>query len=240
MSKKLMLIILPVAALATFGGAFMAAYLTKPETETADEPPVVDLQARQQDLGINPNTPGALPATAVAPQRFDRLMSDQQLRDLVREVKERIRDYETKLAALGAREKRLQSVQDDLQQDIKTLNDLRVDVAAAVAELKQQRTTLEESRIRIKASERDNLATVAKTFEGMAAESASTLIVNICENSPTDPSVGTEEVGEGYAVKLLHLMKTQSRAKVLVELVTADAELAGRLSVKLNRILEVK
>jgi hypothetical protein len=239
MNKKLMLIIIPVAALATFGGAFVAAYKTKPDV---DVPPAVDLQAQQRELGLNASpTGGGMPMNGTASTAtVDRAMTDQQLRDLVREVRERIRDYETKLQGLDAREQRMQTVQSDLRKDIDTLNTLRVDVAAAVAELKQQREVLEQTRIRIRDSERANLVTVAKTLENMEVDSAGQLVVNICKSAPTDPDVATEEVGERYAVKLLHLMDSKKRAKLMVALVGAEADLAGRLSMKLNRILETK
>jgi len=238
MSKKLMIILLPLAALVTFGGAFGVAWLTQPA-------PVEDTAAsgtptQPQNMAMVPPS-GAAPALAATQsQTMQRMMSDQQLRDLVREVKDRIQDYETKIRGLEARERRLAMSQKDLQTDIDKLNSLRVDVASAVAELKKQRDTLEQSRIRIEESEVLNLTSVSKTLEGMDADSAGQLVVNICHNAPTDPGVATEEVGEHYAVKLLHLMEAKKRAKLFVALVSLEPDLAGQLSMKLKRILEAK
>lgn len=240
MSKKLMLILIPVVALITFGGAFMAARITKPDPEPVPEPPSQETLAQQAELGITPNATTPLGQGQAQTRTFDRMMSDQQLRDLVREVRERIRDYETKLQGLEAQERRLQTAQKDVQAGIETLNALRVDVASAVAELKQQHEVLEQSRIRIRESEKTNLITVAKTLEKMTPDTASQLVANICQSAPSDPDVATEEVGETYAVKLLHLMVEKTRAKVFVALVELDPDLAGRLSMKLKRILVVK
>jgi hypothetical protein len=109
-----------------------------------------------------------------------------------------------------------------------------------VAELKKQRDALEQTRIRIRESEVSNLTAVSKTLDGMDADSAGQLVINICKTAPTDPDVATEEVGEHYAVKLMHLMDAKKRAKLFVALVELEPELAGQLSMKLKRILEIK
>jgi hypothetical protein len=233
-----MFIMIPVAALVTFGGAFGVAWLTKPAPLDDSSPNGTPTQP--QDMAMVPLS-GAAPALAAAQSpSLQRMMSDQQLRDLVREVKDRIQDYETKIRGLEARERRLAMSQKDLQTDIDKLNSLRVDVASAVSELKKQRDTLEQTRIRIEDSEILNLTAVSKTLEGMDADSAGQLVVNICHNAPTDPGVATEEAGQHYAVKLLHLMEAKKRAKLFVSLVSLEPDLAGQLSMKLKRILEAK
>ncbi len=237
MSKKLMLIIIPAAALVAFGGAFGVAWLTQPAPP--EEPTPMDSQTPPALAMVPPA--GAAPAMMTTQsQGLDRMMSDQQLRDLVREVQDRIQDYDMKLRGLEAQERRLMTSQKDLKTDIDKLNGLRVDVASAIAELKKQRDTLEQTRIRIKESEVTNLTAVSKTLDGMDADSAGQLVVNICQNAPTDPGVATDEAGQHYAVKLLHLMEPKKRAKLFVSLVSLEPNLAGQLSMQLKRILEVK
>lgn len=237
MSKKLMFIVIPVAALVAFGGAFGVAWLTKPVPPEETSP--MDSQTPPPALAMVPPTATASAMRTTQSQGLERMMSDQQLRDLVREVQDRIQDYDMKLRGLEAQERRLMTSQKDLKTDIDKLNSLRVDVASAVAELKKQRDTLEQTRIRIKDSEVTNLTAVSKTLEGMDADSAGELVVNICQNAPTDPDVATEEAGQHYAVKLLHLMEAKKRAKLFVSLVSLEPNLAGQLSMQLKRILEV-
>ncbi|MFC1652704.1 hypothetical protein ACFL3F_03185, partial [Planctomycetota bacterium] len=198
-------------------------------------------QTQQGELGIQPGAQIPTHAQASTPpvRAQERLMEEKQLRDLVRTVKERISDYETKLEGLKQEEQRLKTAHAGIQEDLEKLSELRVEVAAAVAELKRQRVAMEQTRIRIEDSEKANLLTTAKTLEQMK-DAAAPLIVNICQSPSLDPEAKSGETGTSYAVKLIHLMDQKTRGKLFAALVELEPDLAGALSQKLKLIIDIK
>ena len=90
MSKKLIIIIAGAAVL-SFGGAFGVAWLTKPEPAAAAEPNAVhaqDLARLQAELGLGE---AAKPVSAEQKEKErQRAKSEDQLRGLVREVRDKI------------------------------------------------------------------------------------------------------------------------------------------------------
>ena len=132
MIKKLILTI--AAGLISFGAMFAVAWFTAktPSATKAQEP--ADESKSVQKL------PSPL-ALAAAPdeetkKRTRRAMTEKQLENLVYEVRERIQEYDEKLAGLRLREQRLGVAHNELKKDVGDLNNLRVELASTIASLK--------------------------------------------------------------------------------------------------------
>ena len=236
MSKKLIIIIAGAAAL-SFGGAFGVAWLTKPEPVAAEEPNaghLQDLARLQAELGLGE---AAQPVSAEQKEKErQRAMTEDQLRNLVREVRDKIQEYQDKLQGLDLQEQRLKVAQGGLKDDLKKLEDLRVEVAAAVATLKAQRDELERSRIRITETEKANLKTQAATYDKMDADVAARYLAQMCKSrtgSAADRQANAED-----AVKLLYYMNDKKKANVLASLMQTEPDLAGALALRLKQIVE--
>jgi flagellar motility protein MotE (MotC chaperone) len=232
MSKKL-IIIIAGAAILSFGGAFGTGWLTKSKAAAAEEPNAAQHRetARvQAELGLSQ------PSAEQQEKARQRAMTEDQLRALVKEVRDKSQEYQDKLDGLQVQEQRLKVAQDALKADVKTLEDLRVEVAAAVAGLKAQRDELERSRVRITENEKTSLKSLATTYEKMDADSAARLLASMCKGkaaSAADRATNLED-----AVKILYFMMDKKRGAVLTSLMQAEPDLAGVLAMKLKQIVE--
>ena len=137
MSKKF-IIITSAAGLVSFAGAFVFALLTPlAQVSMPDESEQSQSQTRT----------GAAGSVAEASSPVTKVMTEQQLRNLVMEVRQKMQEYNDRLQALGVRERRLQLTQDMLKKDIENLNTMRVELASTIANLKSERDKLEKSRL---------------------------------------------------------------------------------------------
>ncbi|MHC4741156.1 MAG: hypothetical protein ACYS8Z_04565 [Planctomycetota bacterium] len=227
MIKKLILTIL--AGLISFGAMFAVAWLTAktPAATQAQEPNNAGEVVKQLPR------PGALEAKTdeETEKRMRRVMTENQLKSLVYEVRERIEEYDEKLAALRVREQRLDVAQNELKKDIADLNNLRVELASTIAGLKEERDRLEKARIEIEKTEQTNFMSIAATYDKMDPASASTIITNMAKvetGSPND------------AIKILYYMTERTKANLLAELANNEPELAAYFCQRLKQTVEKK
>jgi len=226
MKKKLIIVI--AAGLISFGGTFVAAWLTSktPATTTAAQPRQAQPKPEQTQ-----STALATIAAAIPEEEARRAMTEKQLKSLVYEVREKIQEYENKLKDLNQREERLQLAHNELKKDIEQLNDLRIELASTVAALKAERDKLEKSRIEIARTERSNLMSIAATYDKMDPVSAGKILTSMSKTQGTSPT---------DAVKILRYMTERTRANVLAELATNEPAFAAYLCEKLKRTVEQK
>ncbi len=144
---------------------------------------------------------------------------------MVYEVREKINDYETKEKELEVREARLQMTQETLKKDIETLNQLRVELATMVANLKEQKNQLLATRIAITGNEKANLTAIAATYDKMDPVGASKIISSMCAKQLE--SGKTEGGNIDDAVKILFYMNERSKGKLLAEIVSTEPKLAA-------------
>ncbi len=241
MSKKV-IIITATAGLVSFAGAFAFTRLTRPapavqSSEAAQPVTATDTQSGPK-AQIEP--PETEPVTAGAVKTdisgLKKSMTEKQLKSLVYDVREKIREYDDKQQELQVREQRLQMAQETLKKDIEELNNLRVELASMVVSLKQQRDELLRSRVDVAEAEKANLMAIAGTYDKMDATSASKIIANMCNGQVQNG--GYRNNGEQDAVKILHYMTDRTKAKLLAELVTAEPQLAAALCHRLKQITE--
>jgi flagellar motility protein MotE (MotC chaperone) len=165
-------------------------------------------------------------------------LSAKQLKSLVFEVREKIREYEEKSKELEVRESRLQITQETLKKDIEELNRLKVDTATLVATLKEQRNRLLETRAVIEQSEKANLTAIAATYDKMDSASASKIINSMCAKQMEAGKFQGGAIDD--AVRILYYMTERTKAKLLAEMVSSEPKLAALLCQRMKLISEGK
>lgn len=227
MSKKL-IIMMAAAGLLSFAGMFVFAWLTKKtpqprSPEAAQEAP----DHWQADLKLTlPQIPPAGSDVTVDSQ-MKIAMKEKQLKSLIYEIREQIQEYNRKLKDLDVREQRQQIAQNTLKTDIEELDNLRVELASTVARLKNEQDKLLKSRVEIAQTEKNNLMSIALTYDRMDATSASKILTNMkqAENAAADD-----------AVKILHYMSERTKAKVLASIAETEPETSAYFCQRLKRI----
>lgn len=240
MSKKL-IIITASAGLVSFAGAFVLGWLTKPAPSGLPDGPGHPAVASVDTIQEVPRPVVDMTDTIVTASDSERKsMTEKQLRNLVFEVREKVREYNNKLQNLTLREQRLQRTQDTLKQDIQNLDNLRIELATIVADIKSERDKLLKSRLEIDQREKENLVLIAATYDKMESSSASKILVSMCTSQTQPGVIDSQSSGFDEAVKILYYMTERTKAKLLAELTTAEPKLAAFLTQKLKRIIEGK
>jgi len=238
-SKKL-IIITAAAGLISFAGAFIVGWLTKPSPpsrpDELSQPTLAGAEVELELLGPESGTMD----TVVAPSgTMKKAMTERQLKSLVYEIREKVREYNNKLQTIELQGQRLQIARDELTKDIENLNNLQIELASTVAGLKEQRNKLLKTRVDITKEEKANLVSIAATYDKMDAQSASKILISLCTKQIKSADVGEVDSGLNDAIKILHYMTERTKAKVLAELVTSEPQLASLLCQKLKRVSEI-
>ena len=237
-SKKL-IIITAAAGLASFAGAFFLGWRTEPPSVSGPEesgqptPAAVETVPELPQPGV-----GVIGAVGTATDREKKAMTEKQLKNLVFEVREKMQEYNDKLQSLEVWEKRLQRAKDTLKEDIKNLNDLRVELTLIVTGLKDERDKLLKSRLEVAQAEKDNLVLIAATYDKMDASSASKILISMCASQTQPDKVDSQGSGFDEAVKILYYMTERTKAKLLAEVTTAEPKLAAFLTRRLKNVVE--
>ena len=237
MSRKL-IIVIAVPGLLSFVGAFALAWLTHKGADprsSVDERGKPAVAGDETDMGLPSLKAGAMGALSAGRGDMKRAMTEEQLKRLVYEVRDKVEEYEDKLESLKVREERLRVAQDVLKKDIDELNNLRVDLVSIVASLKEERDRLHKSRVEIAETEKVNLMSIAAAYDKMDSVSAGKILTNMTK-------VGNGRGGSGFddAVKILYYMTERTKAKLLAELVSSEPDLAAVLCRRLKQIVEEK
>ena len=242
MSKKF-IIITAAAGLISFAGTFVFALLTRPPQgilSDKSEPPALDGDTSEQALPQHQS--GAISSDSTASGQMTKAMTEQQLKNLILDVRGKIQEYNNKLLALGVQERRLQMAQDMLKKDIESLNNLRIELASTIAGLKSERDRLLKSRLEIDQAEKTNLVSIAATYDKMDVGGASKILANMCKTQDTSEiqafKAGNVSSSFDDAVKILHYMSERAKAKLLAELATSEPALAAALCKRLKQIVE--
>jgi len=234
-SKKL-LIITAAAGLVSFLGAFGTAWLTKPASVQGAAP-----EEPASAAGRVPSPAKTAPtvlATALTPaddSANTRAMTEEQLKELIFEVREKIEEYNTKIQSLDKERQRLAIAQQTLQKDVAELNNLRVDLAATVANLRNERDMLQKTRVEVDQAEKANLLAIAAAYDKMDPIRAGEILSNMAM-TPSTSGGAARNTNIDDAVKILFFMQDRTKAKVLAELATSEPALAALLCQKLKQV----
>ncbi len=226
--------------LVSFAGAFATGWLTRPAPALGSPAPNRPDANQVKPASLMP--PAALPSLSAPADDSAgaRAMSQQQLNDLIYEVREKIQEYNRKLQDLEREKERLQSAQQTLKKDIETLNTLRVDLAASMASLKSERDTLLKARVEVEQVEKANLLAIAAAYDKMDAAGAGEILTNMALGQSKNGGTVNPNANINDAVKILHYMQERTKAKVLAEIATTQPALAATLSLKLKQVTEAK
>jgi flagellar motility protein MotE (MotC chaperone) len=229
--NKKRIIMMAVAGVVSFSAAFgVSIFLGKGSAGTGDvnTPPEAGSVASASGGGLFP-----LPQQPAASEDKKALI-EKQLSGMVYDVREKMRQYETKLEELQQQEGRIKVAEDTLKKDVEQLDNLRVELSTKVASLKDEREKLLASRVKVAQTEKANLVSVAATYDKMDAASASKIMINMSKMTEQ----GQAGSGLEEAVKILYYMTDRTKAKVLAEMVTTEPKLAALVSGRLKKITE--
>jgi hypothetical protein len=232
-TKKRLVII--ISGILSFTGAFFFGWFTAPSPIPAEAKNTEPNQPLATDTKNKAESETVLTGAAAASDAEKTAMMEKQLKSLVLDVREKMKEYNNKLRYLESAEQRLQIAQNVLKKDIEKLNNLRIELASSVARLKEEQNKLLQSRIQIEKTEKDNLTLIAATYDKMDTASAGKILTSMCTNQVQSNSQAN---GFDDAVKILHYMTDRSKAKVLAELAVSEPKLAAGLSQKLKLIIE--
>jgi len=239
-SKKL-IIIIAAAGLLSFAGAFCLGWFTKPSPAShpgeSSQPTIAGGQA---ELGLPSPGAGEAGTVVTASDTIKKTMSEKQLKSLVYDVQEEMREYDNKMQDLEVREQRMKVAQDVLKKDIEDLNNLRIELASTIVSLKEERDNLLKGRIEIANTEKANLVTLAAAYDKMDVSGAGKILSSMCMDKMQDGKVDTGSSGFDEAVKILYYMTERTKAKLLAELATTEPKLAAALSQRLKQVIEGK
>jgi len=230
-SKKRIIMIV-AAVMISFAGTFIFGWLTK-TTSVRPGSELNQPMLASQEVEMRLPAPEAGTVSTVDDSEIKKAMTEKQLKSLVYEVQEKVKEYEGKLQALEVREQRLQMAQDTLKKDIEQLNNLRIELASIVASLKGQRDKLLKSRVEIAKAEKANLMSIAATYDKMDAASACKILINMSRMEVDGEGSGLDD-----AVKILHYMADRTKAKLLAQLAVSEPDLAAAFCRRLKQIVE--
>ena len=236
MKKKLILAGIVVGAgLISFALTFTAAMLTT-EPEPLPEP---EAAARKTESAKSANATSEVSITqseilAESGNVDDDLkkeMTRKQLKNLVYEVQETIRIYKSKIEEIQQEETRLQITKDKLNDQISEMKELQTRLSTTAASVKEEREKLQKTVININNVEKDNLITIAATYDKMDSVKASEILEDMSQMQNSVSGSGFDD-----AIKILHFMKERTRGKLLAELATNNSKLAAIFCQRLKRI----
>jgi flagellar basal body-associated protein FliL len=233
--NKKLIIIMAVAGLVSFAGAFGFAWFTKKPVLASQQDESTELTVASGGVNLMLAEPGesALGAVGNVGFKMKRAMTEKQLKSLIYDIQEKMQEYNNKLQHLQVREHRLQIAHNLIKNDIEELNNLRIELASTVAGLKSERDKLLKSRVKIAEAEKANLMSIAAAYDRMDAASAGKILTNMSKMQSTSGRTNLDD-----AVKILHYMTERTKAKLLAELVNSEPELAAVLCRRLKKIVE--
>lgn len=229
MSKKLIIMVAAIG-IVSFVGMFVLAWLTTATPQAQDpEAEQTPSAGQQADLRLTQAQMPTAGSLVAVDSKMRKAMTEKKLKSLVYEVREKIQEYEQKLQGLEIREQRLQTAQEMLRTDIEELNNLRIELASTVAHLKNEQDKLQQSRVEIAKTERENLISIAATYDKMESASAGKILTNMsqAQNNNADD-----------AVKILYYMSERTKAKVLASIAETEPEMSAYFCKRLRQIAE--
>jgi len=228
--NKKLIIIASVGGLVSFAVMFILAWLTKPSANIPSTEVVrTTLTAEETILKLPQPQVTTASAAGTIDSELKKTMTEKQLKGLVYEVREKIQEYDSKLEDIKLREQRLRVAGDTLKKDIEQLDNLRIELASTVASLKTERDKLLKSRVDIAKKEKNNLISIAATYDKMESASAGKILTNMsqAQNNSADD-----------AVKILHYMSERTKAKVLASIAETEPATSAYFCKRLKQIVE--
>ncbi len=222
--RKIQIIIMAAAGLASFAGAFGFTWYMKQQLSSADAatPPALPTSNDGTD-----EQESKIERFAFGGAVLKDTMREEELRGLIFDIREKMNEYKSKERALAAEEQRIDTARKTLEADIERLSRLHDALNVAAGRLRQQEEALQHRMVEISTIEKANLQRIAATYDKMDATQASKIIINMASNKQLED-----------AVKIVHLMSERTAAKLLGEISVTKPDLASLLSTELKKVRE--
>lgn len=225
--KKMHIILVAVAGLLSFVSSFGVSWYKKQKNAaeaavppTATAAPAAPTAAAQLGLGIL--------NTAMTDKSDEQLgLTERQLQNLIYDIREKIKEYNTRQKTLDDEAARIDLARQSLQTDIEQLNTLREKLDMTLAALKEQEDSLKKSVLEIEQMEKTNFQRLAATYEKMDAAQAGKIMLSMAAANQLQD-----------VVKILYYMNDRNAGKLLGEIGSTQPEVAGVLSLQLKRVKE--
>ena len=230
--KKLQIIILASAGLVSFVSVFTVSWFIKRSQpvlpETAQEQVQEGTSPEMFDIsGPGSNTETSLLENDATSYRLSKSMTEKQLKSLIYDIREKMKEYRYSEKELDRRKQRMQVIQDTLQEDIDRLDTLRVQLTSILSNLQQQEHNLKQTVLKIKETEQANMKNLAARYDKMSTDLASNIMINLASNNQLND-----------AVKIMYYMSERTSGKLLGEIGNSKPDLAALISLQLKRIQE--
>jgi len=223
MSGKKFLIILVGLAVVSFGVSLGVSLLTGGEKPT----PAGGGKEAQPQTGAG----GLLAKLAREPETRTRLLKQQRLEELIKDLQARMRDYERKERKLAEREGRIRQAEEDLIKRGKDLEKLRMELVGPLTRLKDAVAELDRSRVLVDKHEKTALVAIAAKYDKM------------------DPTKGAETLSSMYlagqeedVIRILHYMTDRVAAKLLENMTSKDPKsgrmISAEVTARMKRVQE--
>lgn len=230
--KKLQIIILASAGLASFVSVFTVSWFIKKSKpvlpETAQKQVQGETSPEALDIfGPDSNTGISLLENDAIGYKLSKSMTEKQLKSLIYDIREKMKENRYSEKELDRRKQRMQMIQDTLQEDIDKLETLRVQLTSIISKLQQQEHNLKQTTLKINETEKANMKNLAARYDKMSADLASNIMINLASNNQLND-----------AVKIMYYMSERTSGKLLGEIGNTKPNLAALISLQLKRIKE--
>ena len=226
--RKTQFIILILAGLTSFAGSFGVSLFLKKEKPAAPAQQTLP----QEPKPVENTASIADSIRSFSDSGFDRIesgMSEQQLQNLIYDVRTLLKECDERRRTLDIEEERIQISQQSLQKDIEEFNNLRDKLNITLAEIRKKEESLKQSITEIDEIEKTNFQRLAGTYEKMDSAQAGRIMVSMANSDQVqDP------------VKILYYMNERMAGKLLSEIATLKPELASLLCTKLKLVKETE
>jgi hypothetical protein len=224
--KKIQIIILAGAGLLSFAGAFAVTWFVKKSK------PAIPVQMSQEEQSYDLfKAKGGSDFTgrtfSAGSNALTKGMTEKQLQGLIYDIRERMKEYQSRDKELDLQEERLNTARALLQEDIERLNELGVRLTTAVAGLKQQESSLRNSMVEIGAAQKSNIQLIAGRYDKMDISQASKIMISMASSNQLND-----------AAQIMYYMSERTSGKLLGEIGNSQPEVAVILCNQLKRMRE--
>jgi len=203
-SRVLWIASLLSGTLLIFGGIVAGVAVTKPSVreaitrklglggETGEASAAPDAKPTEPESQTRTETPTSVSSL--------RPLSSTEITQLIGQLRSQRQEYQKKLDGLAERERRVQQTQENLTQQARDIDNLKIEAEAALRKIETARRQLQNSYVLMSEVESRNLQRLAAVYESM------------------DPAAAAKIVGgmdESAATKLLAVMSERKSGKVM-------------------------
>lgn len=226
--KKLQIIIFAAAGLLSFAAVFTVSFMIKKNQVVLPEVPVDMAMAEEDDsMFAAPDFTVSGDSGEVESYSLSKSMTEKQLKSLIYDIREKMAETKFTEKQLEMQEERIQTLTEVVQEDIKRLEKLRLELTSVISNLTQQEHNLKQTIINVDDIEKANMQKLASRYDKMSTDMASNIMVSMAQNNQMLD-----------AVKIMHYMSERTSGKLLGTIGKTQPGVAASISLMLKKIQE--